>query len=362
MTTAQLAQRRKQLETAHLIFDDGQKDANLPTDIFKSWQRSQICVEKSIEHAPVQNSEHTSILHQIPPEALADIKILSEENRLAAAITDIYGNIIWSNASKTMQARAERANFIAGSCWSEQAVGTSAFSEVIQRQTATSVFSAEHFAPFIHDWSCYAAPIFHPMSRIIIGILDFSTVWNQHSDLILYAAQHYAQHLSEQIGLLQGSNLMFNMCVALPHVMLNQKILHLAPRQVEILAILAAHPNGLNIETLHWHVYGESAVSYSTLKAELSHIRQVLGESSIGSRPYRLTLPYLTDISELQNAIQNKQYEMILNTFQALPFPRSTAPYLRALRQSVHDAIKTALVECRNHYVLDAFKQKHLDS
>lgn len=361
MTITTLLQRRKQLETAHLTFDDGQKDVNVSQAILKSWQRSQIFVTKTITHAPLQDTNQASILSEIQPENLADLKVLVEENRLAAAITDIYGNIIWSSTSKTMQARAERVNFIAGGCWSEQAVGTNAFSEVIQRQAAATVFSAEHFAPFIHDWSCYAAPIFHPISRAIIGVLDFSTVWNQHSGLILHAAQHYAQHLSEQIDALQGPSLMLNMCAALPHVILNQKILHLAPRQVEILAILAAHPNGLNIETLHWHVYGESSVSYSTLKAELSHIRQVLGESSIASRPYRLTLPYLSDMNELQKTIQNKQYEDILNTFQALPFPRSNAPYLRTLRQFVHDGIKAALTECPNHHVVYSFKQKHFD-
>lgn len=72
-----------------------------------------------------------------------------------------------------------------------------------------------------------------------------------------------------------------------PQVMFNNKSLVLTPRQIEILAILALCPNGLNLENLHQALYGERKVSVGTLKAEMSQLRDILG-GMLGSRPYRL--------------------------------------------------------------------------
>ena len=69
-------------------------------------------------------------------------------------------------------------------------------------------------------------------------------------------------------------------------------------RQTEILALLALHPSGLSVEHLHALVYGDSAVTTSTLKAEVSHLRAALG-GQLSSRPYRLTMPVATDVEEV---------------------------------------------------------------
>ena len=66
-------------------------------------------------------------------------------------------------------------------------------------------------------------------------------------------------------------------------------------RQTEVLALLAMHPEGLSLEHLHALVYGDQAVTLSTLKAEVSHLRAALG-GQLASRPYRLTMPISTDV------------------------------------------------------------------
>ena len=57
-----------------------------------------------------------------------------------------------------------------------------------------------------------------------------------------------------------------------------------------MLALLALHPEGLSLEQLHALVYGDQAVTFSTLKAEVSHLRSALG-GQLASRPYRLPMP-----------------------------------------------------------------------
>ena len=69
-------------------------------------------------------------------------------------------------------------------------------------------------------------------------------------------------------------------------------------RQTEVLALLALHPEGLSLEQLHALVYGDQAVTLSTLKAEVSHLRSTLG-GQLSSRPYRLMMPATTDVDHV---------------------------------------------------------------
>src|SRR5690606_4821642 len=69
-------------------------------------------------------------------------------------------------------------------------------------------------------------------------------------------------------------------------------------RQTEILALLALHPDGLSLDQLHAMLYGDHAVTLSTLKAEVSHLRHALA-GQLASRPYRLLMPITTDVDHV---------------------------------------------------------------
>ena len=90
-------------------------------------------------------------------------------------------------------------------------------------------------------------------------------------------------------------------CSAPPRPRLDGSRLLLNRRQTEILALLALHPDGLSLEHLHALVYGDQAVTLSTLKAEVSHLRAALG-GQLASRPYRLTMPVATDVDDVLDA------------------------------------------------------------
>ena len=62
-------------------------------------------------------------------------------------------------------------------------------------------------------------------------------------------------------------------CSAPPQAWLDGQRLLLNRRQTEIVALLSLHPEGLSLERLHTLVYGDQAVTLSTLKAEVSHLR-----------------------------------------------------------------------------------------
>ena len=62
-----------------------------------------------------------------------------------------------------------------------------------------------------------------------------------------------------------------------PSAQLDGLPLRLTRRQMEILALLALNPDGLNLGELHSRLYGDRPVSQGTLKAEMSQLRACSG-------------------------------------------------------------------------------------
>ena len=58
-----------------------------------------------------------------------------------------------------MRRKAESVNFVAGGRWDDQSVGTNALDLANRHDTPAMVFSAEHYAPIVHNWVCWAAPV-----------------------------------------------------------------------------------------------------------------------------------------------------------------------------------------------------------
>ena len=96
-------------------------------------------------------------------------------------------------------------------------------------------------------------------------------------------------------------------------------------RQTEVLALLALHPEGLSLEQLHALVYGDQAVTLSTLKAEVSHLRSTLG-GQLSSRPYRLMMPATTDVDHVLALLRRGRVEEAVEAYGGTCCPAPTRP------------------------------------
>ena len=76
-----------------------------------------------------------------------------------------------------MRRKAETVNFVAGGRWDDQSVGTNALDLANRLDKPAMVFSAEHYAPIVHNWVCWAAPVHDPVTGRQLGVLDLSTTW-----------------------------------------------------------------------------------------------------------------------------------------------------------------------------------------
>ena len=55
------------------------------------------------------------------------------------------------------------------------------------------VFSAEHYAPIVHNWVCWAAPVHDPVTGAQLGVIDLSTTWDRTHPIGLATARVMAR-------------------------------------------------------------------------------------------------------------------------------------------------------------------------
>ena len=364
-----LIQRRRVIETQWSRFVSGSakiREHLLRPEIYESWIR---CAAKLNPYnqiqAPLNGQAQAAQIWQDSPLRTAaqhgceQIIQLTREGSLAVALSDSQGLLLWTFASDHMQARAESVNFVAGAYWHEDAVGTNAIALSLRTSAASMVFASEHYLPFVHDWVGYAAPIIHPQTGQMVGVLSISSTWNHHTPLGQAAVCELARAMAKHLPIWQAQAELELHALGLPKIIFRGQPLRISQRQLEILCLLALNPQGLALDTFHAALYGDMPITISTLKAELSHLRRLL-DGQIGSRPYRLLMPVWADFIDVWERLRSGRLNEAVELYRGPFIPHSTSPELEEWRYCV-DAVMTKAVEsCGDFSVL--LEKMHLGS
>jgi hypothetical protein len=118
--------------------------------------------------------------------------------------------------------------------------------------------------------------------------------------------------------------------------------LALSLRQIEILTILAVVATA-TLDELHALLYGDRPVAATTLKAEVSRLRRVLG-GHIASRPYRLAVPCQADAQRLLERLDVGDIDGAVELYNGQLLPASEAPLVVERRHHIDVALRTALL------------------
>lgn len=150
--------------------------------ISASWRRStRAGVDADAGLAPIaaDRSEARARWQEHPVAAAmtAARELLSDVGRTdhqALLFCDAEGMLLWIDGERRVVQRARDVRLEPGAVWSEVAAGTNAMGTALATGHPVQVFSAEHYARPVHDWTCSAAPIRDPESGAAIGVLDLS--------------------------------------------------------------------------------------------------------------------------------------------------------------------------------------------
>lgn len=360
MMAGSLSQRRRHIERHRDRVLSGDMPASLAgidSTISGSWKRSARRVTSDVHLAPLADDHRTShdwqnsLLERATQAERDDLDRLVFEGEMVAAIADPAGRLLWTSASSFMQSRAESVNFCAGGIWHESAVGTNAVGLALEVASPVTVFSSEHMLSAVHDWVCYAAPIIQPDTGRCLGVLDLSTTWEHYTPMGQSAVAGIARSIAARLPAEPVRAELEIHALGQACVRYRGKPLTLTPRQLEVLCLLALNPQGLTLNALHASLYGDLDISLSTLKAELSRLRKLLG-GQIGSRPYRLQLPIWADFIEVWNAFGEGRMSAALQLCRGALLPHSIAPEIEQWRHCIDAMISRTLQDCDDPSIL----------
>lgn len=349
--------RRRTLERAWERWRQGSTpDTDVRPEILSSWQRSAEQVIDAVDAAPLADEGETRSRFEDSPLSAAvnrlegALRSAAEDGDLVVAVTDPQTRILWTYGGRVMRNAAEEVNFVAGGRWDEGSVGTNALNLALRNDRVSTVFAAEHYAPIVHSWVCWAAPVHDPVTGVQLGVLDLSTTWDRGHPIGAATAQALARLLETAIppsgspaadgALSAGLHLRLLGAV---EVHLDGARLLLTRRQCEILALLALHSGGLSLGELHAHVYGDERVSTSTLKSEVSHLRSALG-GRLASRPYRLDLPVTSDVEAVRAAVRRGDARAAVDAYGGDLVPGTRSPHLTELAEYLAVAVRECLL------------------
>ena len=280
-------------------------------EILSSWARSEAAISPDVTHAPLADEGETAEIWRGSPlqtavqRVEAELRRTAEDGDLVVAVTDADTRILWTYGGRVMRRKAETVNFVPGGRWDDQSVGTNALdlanrprrrpwcsvpsttrrscttgSAGRRRSTTPSPAAAGRHRP-LDDLGPH--PPDRPGHRAGDGAAD------RDGDAAPSRRPTFGGSDDQD-----EPGLSLTLLGTVETRLDGQRLL-LNRRQTEVLALLAMHPEGLSPEHLHALVYGDQAVTLSTLKAEVSHLRSALG-GQLSSRPYRLMMPVTTDV------------------------------------------------------------------
>ncbi|MEJ2665552.1 MAG: helix-turn-helix domain-containing protein [Deinococcales bacterium] len=114
----------------------------------------------------------------------------------------------------------------------------------------------------------------------------------------------------------------------------------LSMRVAELLAVLAAHPNGIGGEQLADALYGDRA-NASTLKAMVSRARRQL---PIEAKPYRVADSYQADFMQVLELLHVGKVQAALELYRGPLLPESDAPAVVELREHLEESMRQAVL------------------
>jgi hypothetical protein len=114
-------------------------------------------------------------------------------------------------------------------------------------------------------------------------------------------------------------------------------------RSLELLAVLAMHPEGMTTEQLALAVYGERGKAV-TVRAQVHRVRMCLGARSLEPHPYRLNVPVEADWLEVSRPVAAGRPRRALLAYGGPLLPSSDAPEILEARALLEESLRRSIL------------------
>ncbi|GAB3835488.1 helix-turn-helix domain-containing protein [Kribbella italica] len=129
--------------------------------------------------------------------ALADE--LANES-VSIILTDAHGLVLQRACSdQSLIRELDRAYLSPGFSYAEEQVGTNGIGTALEAGVPTMVTGSEHFTGRLGGFACAGAPIHHPITGALLGVLDLTSSVAHSNALLMYCARSTAQKIEQQV-------------------------------------------------------------------------------------------------------------------------------------------------------------------
>lgn len=189
------------LDTYRNLFDESESVPIVRAEILESWRRSQL---SGVDPAHVQLVEGEARLDSriakvaIPVlNSMADVMIGARTSLLLSAPD---GTLLWRwDEDSRLRDRLDRSNVVRGTRWSEDVIGTNGLGTALETAKAVTVSGSEHFNEALHDFTCAGAPIRHPVTNRVTGVLSVTSLTEDASPLMAPTLLRLAREIEDEL-------------------------------------------------------------------------------------------------------------------------------------------------------------------
>ncbi|WP_096301449.1 helix-turn-helix domain-containing protein [Jatrophihabitans sp. GAS493] len=388
------------LRRAHSAFlETGAVPRWMRSVVAQSWLRSAAAgVDAETNLAPVglgrddlETYRSTHQLSLVFPLLYDVLGRAAEDCEAVMAVGDAQGQLLWVCGRPAMLREAERIHFAEGAIWDEVHAGTNAPGTALRLDAAVQIHAGEHFNRLVQPWSCAAAPIHDPQTGAILGIVDVTggePIASPQTLGMVRAAARMAEAELARIAAVEASrtqaeaarqSVSFGWSPTSPtspaspagpasptpsapasnahrsrvqlralgrleaDVSVDGASAQLSPRHSEILVLLAEHPEGMTGDQLAVQVYASQTHS-STMRAEMTRLRALLGREVLQSRPYRLLAEAGADWRTVKAHLSAGRVREALALYDGPLLPQSDAPGIVELRESLERQLRASIL------------------
>lgn len=363
------------LRAVHEQFVAGQIDAAylyampLRRVVVESWQRS---LARGVD-PDRGGAQHTAVAASVAElraahplaSTLPVIRRLlvddAAESGIVVAVTAADGTLLWVEGDRAACRRAEAMNFVPGADWSERGAGTNAPGTALALDRELQIRGSEHFSRIVQPWSCTAVPVHDPATGTLIGAIDLTggaqiaspqtlalvrataVAVENHLALLRFTRPEAAAPAGARLTVLGADRPAWRVTDRDGRVRANP----LTGRHADILVLLSRHPEGLSADHLAT-LLDDKDLDAVTIRAEMSRLRRVVGDTLIASRPYRLQEPIVSDLGEVLAALQAGEVAAALSGYTGALLPQSVSPGVARLRTELSASLRGAVLATQN--------------
>src|ERR1700738_3212217 len=183
--------------------------------ILNSWQRcNDLQVNPARRYAPLavaresqlQNlREANEVLVRATRSVMSHLTDFLAASGYVVVLSDAKGRLLDVVGDATIRRRRAHIDFVPGGDWSEAAAGTNAIGTALADGHGVQLMAAEHYCDGWQDLTCTAAPIRHPLTGKIIGILDVTGNYRLIRPVLTNTLAAAALEISQQLCVLLTS-------------------------------------------------------------------------------------------------------------------------------------------------------------